>query len=171
MWIELSAQKRLLFRLALGAVAGMSCCVLLSALLVHNIGLSLWVKISAVVLFVAALGLCIPLLQLLNEYTRLARPTQTAWKRLSALKWVEIKALTAACPSGIRLTVIAVGALALFQCLRLGHFAVVHPGIAAPDVIGILSGATFFYSLCIPFLLAAAFTRGSYAEQFRGRRV
>ena len=169
MQVDLSGSKRFLFRLALGAIVGMSCCVFLSALLLHHIGIHLWIKVAAVLLFIASLAVCVALLVLLDEYSRLARPGGSLWKRWSALTWYEIKVLTAACPAGIKIPVMGVGALALFQCLRLGHFAVAQPGIAAADVIGILAGATFFFCLAIPVLLAAAFTPGSYAEQLRGR--
>ncbi|HKO87486.1 MAG TPA: hypothetical protein VJU83_03100 [Burkholderiales bacterium] len=162
-----SGRKRLLFRLALGAISAMSVCVFLSAMLLHNIGVNFFIKFSAVLLFIASLGVCAVLLHLLDEYSALVRPGQRTWKKLTAMRWVEVRALTAACPAGIKVAVIGVGALAFFQCLRLGHFAVAQPGIAAPDVIGILSGATFFYSLAIPFLLAAAYMPGSYAEELR----
>jgi hypothetical protein len=167
MWAEPSAHKRLLFAAGLAAIVGMSLCVLLSVGLLHGLRLGLGVKSLAVALFLAALLLCVPIVALLNEYTRILLPGQSAWRRLHGWKRGDIKNLVAACPQGIRFASLAVSALALFQCLRLGHFAVRDPGIAAPDVIGILAGATFFFGLCVPVLLSAAFMPGTYAEQLR----
>lgn len=167
MWAEPSAHKRFLFAAGLAAIIGMSLCVLLSAGLLHGLHIGLGVKSLAIALFLAALLLCAPVVALLNEYAGILHPGRSFWQKLHGLKWAEIKNLVHPCPPGIRYGALAVGVLALFQCLRLGHFAVRDPGIAAADVIGILAGATFFMALCAPVLLAAAFSPGSYAEQLR----
>lgn len=169
MWAQPSAHKRFLLGTGLAAVLGMSLCVFLSAGLMRGLPMSVPLEAAILTLFLGALFACAPVIALLSEYTRLVRAGQSWWKRLTGLSWREIKDLTAACPRIIKLAAAGVGGLGFFQCLRLGHFAVRDPGIAALDLIGILAGATFFLSLCIPFLLAAAFEHGSYAQQLRRR--
>ena len=165
MWAEPSAHKQFLLGAGIAAVLGMSLCVFLSASLMRGLPISLPLEALIITLFLCALLACAPVIALLAEYTRLVRAGQSWWKRFSGLSRQEIKDLTAACPPLIKYASLGIGGLGLFQCLRLGHFAVRDPGIASPDLIGILAGATFFLSLCIPFLLAAAFEHGSYAQR------
>ena len=169
MWAEPSAHKQFLLGVGIAAVLCMSLCVFLSASLMRGLPMSLPLEAAIVTLFLGAMLACAPVIALLAEYTRLVRTGQSWWKRFSGLSWQEIKDLTAACPPLIKFAALGIGGLGFFQCLRMGHFAVGDPGIAAPDLIGILAGATFFLALCIPFLLAAAFERGSYAQRLRRR--
>jgi hypothetical protein len=158
----LSARKRFLFGAALTAVFGLSACVGLSAALLRSAAAGAWAEALALALFLLSLLLCLPVCALCDEYTRCTRPGKGLFQRLGRLRRAELRDMTAACPKGIRWALIGIAALALFQVLRLGHFEAAAGETGGFRIVGILAGATFFYSLSAPFLLAAAFMSGSY---------
>lgn len=160
-----SARKRFLFAAALTAVFGLTACVALTAVLARRDDLDRWAEPLALALFLLALVLCLLVGALFDEYTRCARPGQGPLHRLAQLNRIDLRAMTVSCPPGIRWALVGIGLLALFQVLRLGYFGgqIGEAGDAAGfRIVGILAGATFFYSLSAPFLLAAAFMPGSY---------
>ena len=166
----LSTRKRFLFATGFAAIAGLSACVGVSALLLRSAHNASWAEVPALLLFLFSLLLCAPVFILFDEYTLCTRPGQGRMRRFAQVRRVEMRAMIAACPASIRWALAGIALLALFQVLRLGYFEIKvdeFGHVADLRTLGVLAGATFFYSLCTTFLLAAAFMSGSYSAAAR----